>query len=148
MASFIATTNERQPLTDPTGNRRYLCVEVTGTIDTETPLNYQQLYAQALWELEHGQRYYMSSEEEKAIEEHNEPFLAVGGLETILTSHYEPMPRTKQYFMRAIDILGDLQKVTRGKDCPTMDKLVRALKSARFQHGAQNGIRGWYARKR
>ena len=148
MASFIATTNERQPLTDTTGNRRYLCVEVTGIIDTETPLNYQQLYAQALWELANGQRYYMSSDEEQAIEEHNEAFLAVSSLETILTSHYEPMPRGKQHFLRAVDILNDLQQVTRGADRPTMDKLVRALKAAHFQHGAQNGVRGWYARKR
>ena len=37
-----------QPLTDPTGSRRYLCVEVTGIIDTESPVNYQQLYAQAV----------------------------------------------------------------------------------------------------
>ena len=148
MASFIATTNERQPLTDTTGNRRYLCVEVTGTIDTETPLNYRQLYAQALWELAHGKRYYMSRDEELAVEQHNTAFLALQSTETILTSHYEPMPCSKQNFMRAVDILSDLQKLTRGADRPTMDKLVKALKAAHFQHGAQNGIRGWYARKR
>jgi predicted P-loop ATPase len=148
MASFIATTNERQPLTDPTGNRRYLCVEVTGVIDTETPVNYRQLYAQALWELEHGRPYYLTKDEETALEEHNQPFVATSGLETILTSLYEPMPTGKEHFVRAIDILNDLQKKTRGGDRPTMNKLVVALKAARFVHGAQNGVRGWYARKR
>lgn len=32
-ASFMGTTNEPQPLTDPTGSRRFICVEVTGDID-------------------------------------------------------------------------------------------------------------------
>ena len=148
MSSFIATTNERQPLTDTTGNRRYLCVEVTGIIDTETPVNYRQLYAQALHELDHGKRYFLSKDEEAALEVHNQPFLTMSGLETILTSLYEPMPTGKQYFLRAIDILKDLQEKTHGGDRPTMTKLIQALKAARFAHGAQNGVRGWYARKR
>ena len=147
-ASFIATTNERQPLTDTTGNRRYLCVELTGVIDTETPVNYQQLYAQALWELDHGHPYYLTKDEETALEEHNRPFVATSGLETILTSRYEPMPTGKQHFVKAIDILKDLQENTQGTDRPTMNKLVAALKAAHFTHGAQNGVRGWYARKR
>ncbi len=54
MASFIATTNDYQPLTDPTGSRRYLCCELTGIIDTDTPIPYKQLYAQAIHELEQG----------------------------------------------------------------------------------------------
>jgi len=147
-ASFIATTNERQPLTDTTGNRRYLCVEVTGQIDTETPVNYQQLYAQALWELDHDRPYYLTKDEEAALEEHNRPYMTASGLEAILTSLYEPMPTGKEHFMKAIDILKDLQENTRGADRPTMNKLVAALKAARFIHGAQNGVRGWYARKR
>ena len=148
MASFIATTNERQPLTDTTGNRRYLCVEVTGIIDTETPVNYRQLYAQALYELDHGKPYFLSKDEEAALEEHNQPFLTMSGLETILTSHYEPMPARKQHFLRAVDILKDLQEKTSGTDRPSMTKLIQALKAAHFAHGAQNGVRGWYARKR
>ena len=85
---------------------------------------------------------------EAALEVHNQPFLTMSGLETILTSLYEPMPTGKQYFLRVIDILKDLQEKTHGGDRPTMTKLTQALKAARFAHGAQNGVRGWYARKR
>ena len=45
LASFIATTNAYQVLTDPTGSRRFLCVEVVKPIPEE-PLEHKQLYAQ------------------------------------------------------------------------------------------------------
>ena len=144
MASFIATTNERQPLTDRTGSRRYLCVEVTGTIDTVSPLNYQQLYAQALYELDHGEAYYMSPEEERMMEEYNVQFQNCSTAEILLASYYRPAPRKKAYFMRAVDILTDLQQRIRGADRPNMQRLVTALKAQHFEYGAMDGQRGWY----
>lgn len=71
LASFIATTNDGQPLTDPTGSRRYLCCELTGIIDTDTPVPHEQLYAQAVVELDRGAVWHLSKTEEAAIEEHN-----------------------------------------------------------------------------
>ncbi|MEE3446416.1 MAG: BT4734/BF3469 family protein, partial [Prevotella sp.] len=35
-ASFIGTTNEQTPLTDPSGSRRFVCVSIDGEIDFET----------------------------------------------------------------------------------------------------------------
>ena len=57
-ASFIATSNQKDLLTDPSGSRRFICIEVTGVIDTNRPIDYEQLYAQAMYELEHGERYW------------------------------------------------------------------------------------------
>ena len=148
MASFIATTNERQPLTDTSGSRRYLCVEVTGTIDTVSPLNYQQLYAQALYELDHGEAYYMSPEEERMMEDYNQRFQNTSTAEILLSSYYQPAARQKNHFMRAVDILADLQQRTRGSDRPNMQRLVKALKAQHFEYGALDGQRGWYAVKR
>ena len=71
MASFIATTNDPQPLCDPTGSRRYLCCEVEGIIDTDTPIDYGQLYAQAVYELQHVATWYLTREEEAQLEAHN-----------------------------------------------------------------------------
>ena len=59
-ASFIATSNQKDLLTDPSGSRRFMCVEVTGTIDTARPIDYEQLYAQAMYEICHGERYWLS----------------------------------------------------------------------------------------
>ena len=147
MASFIATTNERQPLNDPTGSRRYLCVEVTGQIDTVSPLNYQQLYAQALYELEHGEPYYMTSEEEQLMQRHNEQFQNLSTADILLSTYYVPAPRSQQNFIRAVDILADLQQCVKGSDRPNMSRLVKALKAAHFEYGARQGVRGWYARR-
>ena len=72
-ASFIATSNIRDVLTDPSGSRRYLCVEVTGQIDT-SPVNYQQLYAQAYRLLRSGEQYWFTKEEEEIIRQENSRF--------------------------------------------------------------------------
>ena len=68
LASFIATTNSRQILSDPTGSRRFLCVEVTDMIPNEA-IEHKQLYAQLKAELLSGERYWFTSEEEKEIQE-------------------------------------------------------------------------------
>ena len=146
-ASFIATTNERQPLTDRTGSRRYLCAEVTGTIDTVTPLNYQQLYAQALYELEKGEQYWMTDEEERLMADYNLRFQQTTTAELLLEAYYQPAPRNRRHFMRAADILSDLQQRVRGNDRPNMQQLLMALKAQHYEYGAVAGQRGWYARR-
>ena len=73
-ASFIATSNQKDLLTDPSGSRRFICIEVTGVIDTNRPIDYEQLYAQAMYELEHGERYWFDQEEEKTWWKNNREF--------------------------------------------------------------------------
>ena len=52
-ASFLATTNDEHPLCDPTGSRRYLCLHIPAGeyIDNSSVINYDQLYAQVMYEL-------------------------------------------------------------------------------------------------
>lgn len=147
MASFIATTNDHQPLNDPTGSRRYLCCEVTGIIDTDTTIPYQQLYAQAMSELEREATWYFSKEEEDEIERHNQEYRSQSSPETVLLSYFEPAERRKEHFTRAIDILQELQLHVRPTDLPSIKTLTMALKACHFPHGKINGQRGWYARK-
>ena len=73
IASFIGTSNEKSLLTDETGSRRFLCIEVEKPIDC-SPIDYPQLYAQLKFELESGKRYWLSKEEEQEIERHNRAF--------------------------------------------------------------------------
>ncbi len=77
IASFIATSNQTGLLTDPTGSRRFLCVEVEDKIDT-SPVDHAQLYAQLKTELLAGERYWFTSEEEAAIIQHNTAFQKTG----------------------------------------------------------------------
>ena len=52
-ASFVATTNNPHPLTDATGSRRYICLSIPQgqMIDNDGEIDYEQLYAQVLYEL-------------------------------------------------------------------------------------------------
>lgn len=83
-ASFVATTNQPRPLKDPTGSRRYICVRIPDNelIDIDAFIDYEQLYAQVLYELkEQGMRYWFTAEENKRIEEINQEFQEIISLE-------------------------------------------------------------------
>ena len=70
-AAFCATTNSLVPLKDESGSRRYLVVEVNEVIDTDTQgdrkIDYPQLYAQIVYEIEHGEEYAFTGEREQQI---------------------------------------------------------------------------------
>lgn len=74
MASFIATSNMEDILSDPSGNRRFLGVELTGPIDVSQLPNYEQLYAQALAALQAGEKTYFDAEQTKLIMASNRKF--------------------------------------------------------------------------
>lgn len=146
MASFIATTNDLEPLYDPTGSRRYLCCEVTGIIDTDTPIDHRAIYAQAVTELRGGGQWYFSKNEEADIERHNQNYRRQTTPETVLLSYFEPAERNKDHFMLAVDIQKELRKQVRMTDVPSIKKLTIALKACHFPYGKIQGVRGWYAR--
>ena len=147
MASFIATTNDLEPLYDPTGSRRYLCCEVTGIIDTGTPIDYRAVYAQAVTELRSGAQWYYSKDEEAEIERHNQNYRRQTTPETVLLSYFEPAERNKAHFMLAVDIQKELRRHVGMTDVPSIKKLTLALKACHFPYGKIQGVRGWYARR-
>ena len=74
-AAFCATTNALMPLKDESGSRRYLVIEVNTPIDTDTQgerrIDYRQLYAQIVYDIEHGEDYAFTGERERRIMERN-----------------------------------------------------------------------------
>ena len=82
LASFIATTNSSQILSDPTGSRRFLCVEVTDMI-SEAPIEHKQLYAQLKAEVLNGERDYLNKEEEKEVQRRNKAYYRQSPLEDV-----------------------------------------------------------------
>ena len=83
-ASFIGTTNEQMPLTDPTGSRRFVCVGIDGDIDFLSPVQHDQLYAQLMQEIRRGERYWLTKEEERSLMEHNLQYQRLNGLGEML----------------------------------------------------------------
>ena len=67
-ASFVATTNNPHPLTDATGSRRYICITIPEGlfINNAGDINYPQLYAQLLYEINEAKAPYWFNNEEVA----------------------------------------------------------------------------------
>lgn len=74
-ASFIGTSNNMDVIADLTGSRRYICANITGKIDLRKPINHEQLYAEAVYEINKGHRYWLDEEEEQALIERNIQFV-------------------------------------------------------------------------
>lgn len=86
-ASFVATTNNRHPLSDPTGSRRFLCINIPqgAFIDNTDEIDYDQLYAQVLHELNVKQmRYWFNNEEVARIQQLNAAHQVVNDLGTMI----------------------------------------------------------------
>lgn len=66
-ASFIATSNMTDILSDPSGNRRFIGIELTAPIDTSRVPDHRQLFAQALQLLRNGRRSWFDKAETEQI---------------------------------------------------------------------------------
>ncbi len=111
MASFIGTSNRKDLLTDPTGSRRFLCVEVEHKIDC-THLEYEQVFAQLKAELLDGARYWFNKEEERELQFHNGAFYRQSPMEEVLRGYYRRPQGTDEQFqlLSAADIFKKLKK--------------------------------------
>jgi hypothetical protein len=77
-ASFVATTNNPHPLTDVTGSRRYICLTIPEgkLIDNTGDIDYDQLYAQVLYELRvQKSPYWFNNDEVTRIQQLNQNYL-------------------------------------------------------------------------
>lgn len=87
IASFIATSNSHELLSDPSGSRRFLCVEVERPIDS-TGIDHAQTYAQLKAMLLGGERYWFTAEEEAEIQRSNVAFYRTCPAEEAFARHF------------------------------------------------------------
>ena len=142
-ASFIATTNDRHPLVDATGSRRFVCV-CADTIDNKGKINHDQIYAQLKEELDSGMRYWFSDKENSRIIHQNEVFQKVSDYpqmiartftapeETPLDAPFMPLGEVMSVIARRYTDV----RVTNG----ALVNMGKALRSAGYeQKHARNG---------
>ena len=135
-ASFIGTTNEQAPLTDPSGSRRFVCVEVEGNIDFQTPVEYAQIYAQLKQEIHDGERYWLTKDEEAALMLHNRQYQRLSGLSEMLFSLYrKPEDGEEGQWLSLKTISARLKDAFSGiKEEPgTLEKLGNLLRRPEYQ---------------
>ncbi len=104
IASFIGTSNFKELLTDPTGSRRFLCVDVENTIP-KLDIDHKQLYAQLKTEIESGERYWFSKDEERAIQKNNRAFCKLSTEESLLRECFAPASDDEGVKLTAAQIL-------------------------------------------
>lgn len=92
-ASFIATSNMTDILSDPSGNRRFIGIELTAPIDTSRVPDHHQLFAQALQLLRNGSRSWFDKAETEQI--------------MLWNRRYEIQEPADQYFSLCFSVAAD-----------------------------------------
>ena len=111
LASFIATSNMKDILSDPSGNRRFIGVELTGPIDVSVRPNYQQLFAQALSALNNGEKSYFDAQQVKLIMKSNCQFEIIQPIDQYFLLYFELVEDEKEgEYLTAAEIFDYLKK--------------------------------------
>ena len=112
-ASFIATTNNPHPLTDATGSRRYICLQIPQgqLIDNDGEIDYSQLYAQVLYELRVAKApYWFNNVEVARIQELNQNFMGQTDLAAIIKACFrKPNEGEKPQVMNSAQMIAIIQ---------------------------------------
>jgi predicted P-loop ATPase len=143
IASFCGTGNNLRFLTDPTGNRRWIAVEVLEIDDPHThAIPYDGLYSQALALLEQRFRYWFDPHETELLNQQNEAFEASNLEEELIHTHFRrPSPGERGIFATTAHILASINYGLREPLSPTRVGLV--MKKLGYESVRHNGSRGY-----
>ena len=145
-ASFVATTNNRHPLKDATGSRRYICILIPDgkQIDNVGDIDYGQLYAQVVYELkEQKAPYWFNNDEVASIQQLNQEFMEKKDLAEMFTACFrQPADGEVVKTMNCDEIIGIMQR-----DYPTLQKTIgnkmklgKAISALGFKHKEHSHI--------
>ena len=127
-ASFIATTNNRHPLVDKTGSRRFLTIEIPNgeVINNNDEIEYEQLYAQLLHEVRDEKlRYWYTNEETLRIQELNAPYEQTLDLEQMIDCMFrKPQGNEKHGAFTSLDI----RKILKQQYPDVADSQINSIK--------------------
>ena len=153
LASFCASSNKREFLTDITGNRRWLPFEVESIQNPfETIFPYDRMYAQARYLIEHDFNYWFELEEIDVLEEHNESFRAQENEEQLLPILFDTPAEGRGIFMTTAQISEHLVSYGNIKKPMSLSSLGTHLGKAGYMPVRRNingsKLRGWIVYQR
>lgn len=148
LASFCASTNNREFLTDITGNRRWLPFEVESIQNPfYTTLPYELMYAEALYLIEHNFNYWFDMDEIEVMEQHNEEFRAQENEEQLLPILFDTPAEGKGEFMTTAQISERLVSYGGIKNPMVSNRLGVLLSKSGYQSVRRKidniKVRGW-----
>ena len=139
-ASFVATTNNHHPLQDSTGSRRYICIRIPDgqLIDNTGEIDYGQLYAQVVYELQELKApYWFNNEEVARIQQLNQEYMEQKDIaEIIMACFRKPKEDEVVKTMNSTEMLKIIQREypsgqsTHG----TKVSIGTAMKELSFEH--------------
>ena len=145
-ASFVASTNNPHPLTDATGSRRYICLTIPQGmfIDNTGDIDYDQLYAQVLHELNVVKApYWFNNMEVARIQEINLGYMEQKDIAEIVAACFrKPMEGETPRAMNSTQLLQVIQqeypqvKINHG----TRIHLGVAMRELGFEHANRSNI--------
>ena len=144
--SFIGTTNQKQPLVDPTGSRRFVCVGIPNgkNIDFTDNINHPQLFAQVLQMVINGERYWLEDDEIAQLMKENEPYQRTVPLEEMIAETFRKPKEGEGRWWGTSEILTLFASRYAYFDAEKMssNKLGRAMNNYRFsfRHRVVNGL--------
>lgn len=153
LASFCASSNKREFLTDITGNRRWLPFEVE-TIQNpfDTIILYDRLYAQARYLVQYGFNYWFDLDDINRIEEHNDAFRAQESEEQLLPILFDVPAEGFGEFMTTAQISERLVSYGNIKKPIAVSHLGMLLSKSGYKsvtRGSRNArVRGWIVYQR
>ena len=145
-ASFVSSTNNPHPLTDVTGSRRYICVKIPQgvNINNDGDINYEQLYAQVLYELrELKAPYWFNNEEVARIQELNQNFVEKKDIaEMVELCFRKPKEGEKVKSINTTDILTIMQNEYPSLEITMKTKayLGRVLKDLNYEQKSHSNV--------
>ena len=111
VASFIATANVSDVFSDPSGCRRFIAITLTSPIRLPEHIDYEQLYAQAVAELESGMRYWFNAVDTQVIMENNVQYQQHTPVEALFFDSFTiPKDLAKGAYMTASSIFNLLRQ--------------------------------------
>jgi hypothetical protein len=152
--SFIGTTNQRQPLVDPTGSRRFVCVGIPNgkNINYEDTLNHEQLFAQVLHLINNNERFWLNDDEIAELLRENEPYQRTVPLEEMIAETFRKPKEGEGRWWKTSEMLNLFASKYAYFDASNYspNKLGRAMNSYKFsfKHRNVNGLSEyWLAEK-
>ena len=148
MASYVASGNKEQFLTDTTGNRRWLPFHVQAIESPfDHPLPYEGMYAQAWALVQQGFNYWFSLDDIGALVSHVETFAVQSSEEQLLPVYFEPcqVGTNGAVFLTGAEISAKLTlygNLRRPMNLSQLGALLKRMKYVRARAG-RNGKRGY-----
>ena len=135
LASFVASVNGYDFLTDPTGSRRFLPFEVLAIdIDRAKTIPMDAVYGEAKAVLKDGLRYWFNDEEIAELHRNSEAFQVYTAEMELLLRYFtfptEAEKATKRFYMTNSEIVGYLSVYTRQQLSPK--RMGEALRKAGY----------------